>query len=534
MAYFEIPLIQRIWRIKMLFFLQAFILITTSLLLIFIGIYAFRHRKTPGGFSLFLLSSVGTFWSITSFLEMAVLSLETMLIWRNLQQISTFSIPIVMILFTIELTEQPNLKKYLAAASIIPLSALILIFTNEYHHLVRSHYSIEASPLFGDTLIVHSTPLGMVLVSFNFIFPVFGIIILYTYCKRVSQANQKQITLIILSFLLTLLLTWVKVAILEQLRFHISISVLYSPSIIILFYALFKYNFFHLAPIAKDTVFKVVKQGIMVINREGTIIDVNEFGIRLFQTNSLAAGILLNKKVQEVFASWPRISEMLDTEKNHEIKIDRDGGKTYLKLQSYPLYKYKEELAGTVFMIQDITDTKLLELELRTKSETDELTGLKNRRSFQLHFDMQLNIAIKNQSCLSLLMLDLDRFKLINDSYGHSAGDQVLRECADILRETVRGEEIIARLGGEEFGILLPGVNHEQAFTIAERIRNRIRETPVQLADDRILHYTISIGITESDLQNKNFDTMLREADTALYQAKNLSRDCTVIYKNPE
>jgi diguanylate cyclase (GGDEF)-like protein len=89
-------------------------------------------------------------------------------------------------------------------------------------------------------------------------------------------------------------------------------------------------------------------------------------------------------------------------------------------------------------------------------------------------------------------------------------------------------------LGGEEFGILLPGVNREQAFVIAERIRNKIKVTPVQLDDGNTLHYTVSIGITESDQHNKNFDAMLSEADTALYQAKNLSRDCTVIFRNSE
>jgi diguanylate cyclase len=506
----------------------------------YIGIYAFRHRKTPGGFSLFLLSSVGTFWSITSLLEAAAQPLEVMLLWRNLQQISTFSIPIVMILFTIELTEQPNLKKYLTAASIIPLTALILIFTNDYHHLMRSHYSIESSPLFGDTLIVHSTLLGMALVSFNFIFPIFGIIILAAYRKRVSQASQKQITLIIISFLLTLLLTWMKVAFLELLRFHVPISVLYSPSIVILFYAIFKYNFFSLAPIAKDTVFKVVKQGIMVVNREGIIVDVNDYAIQLLkllqlpQNSTSISENPLKKEVQEVFSVWPWVSERLETEKSIELAVEPDGNERYIKLQSYPLFRNGDEFVGNVFMIQDITETKLLELELRTKSETDELTGLKNRRSFQLNYDIQLNLAIKNQSSLSLLMLDLDRFKLVNDNYGHSTGDRVLRECAGILRETVRGEEIIARLGGEEFGILLPGVNREQAFVIAERIRNKIKVTPVQLDDGNTLHYTVSIGITESDQHNKNFDAMLSEADTALYQAKNLSRDCTVIFRNSE
>lgn len=121
---------------------------------------------------------------------------------------------------------------------------------------------------------------------------------------------------------------------------------------------------------------------------------------------------------------------------------------------------------------------------------------------------------------LSILMMDIDHFKKINDSYGHHAGDLVIQSLSTICRNTLRETDIIGRIGGEEFAVVLPQTASHLAIEVAERLREAIADTVFSLEPDVTLHFTVSIGIaTLTDMQN-NIDTLLRFADKALYDAK--------------
>jgi diguanylate cyclase (GGDEF)-like protein len=144
----------------------------------------------------------------------------------------------------------------------------------------------------------------------------------------------------------------------------------------------------------------------------------------------------------------------------------------------------------------DITERRRMDDELRVLATTDFLTGLPNRREFMGRLqEEQGRLQRDIGACAAVLLLDIDHFKRINDEHGHAAGDAVLRQLADLMRESQRKIDMLGRIGGEEFAILLPGTDLDAAAVFGERLRQRVAQTPMQLDDGVTLDITVSIGI---------------------------------------
>jgi diguanylate cyclase (GGDEF)-like protein len=168
------------------------------------------------------------------------------------------------------------------------------------------------------------------------------------------------------------------------------------------------------------------------------------------------------------------------------------------------------------------TDTSA---RLLSQATSDPLTGLLNHRAFQERVESEVGRAQRYERPLALVLLDLDYFKSINDAYGHQAGDAALMQAAQILETCARTGDVLGRIGGDEFALLLPETNAEQALPIAERWAAQFREAPVGVA----AHLTMSAGV--SDLTHANGSReLVRLADGALYAAKSQGRDTIVVY----
>jgi diguanylate cyclase (GGDEF)-like protein len=165
---------------------------------------------------------------------------------------------------------------------------------------------------------------------------------------------------------------------------------------------------------------------------------------------------------------------------------------------------------------------------LRTQADTDELTGLLNRRAFNLRLDNLLQRARLGSMPLTLIEVDIDGFKLINDRFGHAAGDTALVAVAESLRSSVREGEFVARIGGEEFAILLPGVDHLAGLKVAERCR---RQPTADWYTGAPL--TLSAGVATYPVHAMDPEELLHAADTALYAAKSAGRNRVVIACDP-
>ncbi len=179
---------------------------------------------------------------------------------------------------------------------------------------------------------------------------------------------------------------------------------------------------------------------------------------------------------------------------------------------------------GVITLYTDITERKAFERRLIEMATRDELTGLVNRREFFTLAHHEEERAKREGHIVSVMMVDADYFKKINDTYGHAAGDDVLRNLADNCRKIFRKTDVVGRYGGEEFSVILPGAQVDMAKVIAERLRKAIEESVVK-SDKGDIKYTVSIGIASDIGREVKVEEVLDRADRALYTAKAQGRN---------
>jgi diguanylate cyclase (GGDEF)-like protein len=177
---------------------------------------------------------------------------------------------------------------------------------------------------------------------------------------------------------------------------------------------------------------------------------------------------------------------------------------------------------------REVEERRQIEVELRRLATRDPLTDLLNRRSFFEQAGMEWSRTLRHDTTISVLMVDIDHFKQINDSHGHAVGDSTLQEFALLCKRSLRTHDIVGRLGGEEFGILLPQSSSEAAGLVANRLLRQIRDMTFEVAGKQI-RFTISAGIAERQPDDATIDQLLLRADRALYAAKHAGRDQVVL-----
>ncbi|TKD51547.1 sensor domain-containing diguanylate cyclase [Sphingomonas baiyangensis] len=166
------------------------------------------------------------------------------------------------------------------------------------------------------------------------------------------------------------------------------------------------------------------------------------------------------------------------------------------------------------------------ELELRLVAQVDQLTGALTRRGFVEQAEREIARARRNGRFGTLVMIDLDHFKSVNDTHGHAAGDQVLRTISEIISATLRPSDVFGRLGGEEFAVLLPETTGDDAQFVIERLRQAIAAYPITINGSANIHITASFGLAYFTSATTSFESWLKQADAMLYEAKAAGRNC--------
>jgi len=208
----------------------------------------------------------------------------------------------------------------------------------------------------------------------------------------------------------------------------------------------------------------------------------------------------------------------------------RDGHVVHTEVVTTYLLDDAGKPVSILGVSRDVTERKKAERELDKLAQIDELTGLANRRHFMLLAEQELSRMVRYGGVLSVLMMDIDHFKQVNDTYGHHTGDLVLRELGRLCRETLRDVDSVGRIGGEEFAVMLPQTNGTRALEVAERLRQVIERAEVPLERGLPLHFTLSIGVTTMSDVNANIDSLLDQADKALYRAKRGGRNRVCVH----
>lgn len=200
----------------------------------------------------------------------------------------------------------------------------------------------------------------------------------------------------------------------------------------------------------------------------------------------------------------------------------------YHEVLDFALYHIFSTLVGGTLIYYFVNYIRLnseLYIKYKESSQRDSLTGLFNVRSFDYYYNSILTKTMQTKGDCSICIIDVDHFKQINDTYGHLAGDEVLKQLANLFKQLTREEDIISRNGGEEFSIILPHCNYEKAKEIAERIRKKVEEQPFYLSEDQQISLTVSVGIAAYYNELEKPYMLFQEADDALYHAKRSGRN---------
>ena len=231
---------------------------------------------------------------------------------------------------------------------------------------------------------------------------------------------------------------------------------------------------------------------------------------------------VLGDSVADMRSPWHECV-LLGEDVRFEERNETDLSESYSDITFVPRFE-SETVVGFFSLALDITARKRLEAKLKEMADTDSLTGALNRREFAVRANQELERYKRTGKPFAFLIMDLDFFKRVNDTYGHTAGDEALRSLAETCRRTIRPYDILGRFGGEEFVIVFPDTDLDGLRSLAERLRLAVENTPVPTAAGGEIRLTVSIGCTVVR-PDDSLDDLLRRSDTALYESKNTGRN---------
>ena len=208
--------------------------------------------------------------------------------------------------------------------------------------------------------------------------------------------------------------------------------------------------------------------------------------------------------------------------------IDKFGRKYWVEVNIRPLRNQAGQVTHFVSVEREVTQQKELEVRLERLTRTDDLTGLLNRRAFREQLQKEFERYQRHKRGFSIINFDLDFFKQINDKHGHPTGDLVLRELGLFAANFFRRIDCTARVGGEEFSVILPETGEREALEIAESFRLAVKSLTFSQRVD--IHLTTSIGISEVTVDDTSVEAVVERADKAMYAAKQRGRNCSILF----
>lgn len=476
----------------------------------------FQKRNRLSAIFSFLCLVMATYSFFYAF-ELASVSLESIQFFLKLEYFGVAFIPVFWFLLAYRFRFQKSYDiKIILIVFFIPFLTLAISSTNEFHHLLYKEISvIKYKTLYvaelkkGTWYIVSSAYSYLALVSGQ---------ILFFKTWRESKSNKKiQAKLLFIGSVFPLVLSVIYLMGFTPGKID---PMPLSYMIVSLFYytAVFKYDFLEMKEVIRETSFEQINEGIIVTDNKGRLIDFNNTSKTVFSCININ-NIGLNLK---------NLSEFIYSENKTLYEVKHKG--KYYEFRT-TLIKENQKISGKIYIFQDITEKKAMLNKLQYNAKYDFLSQVYNRHELFELAEIELYKSQRYKRALSLLMLDIDFFKKINDTYGHIAGDIVIKELSAKCRERLRPSDIIGRYGGEEFLILLTETPLVNAVVIAEDIRNIIEKSEILFEDKRI-KITISIGVASSSgLKKIELEELINNGDKALYLAKNNGRNRIEIFE---
>jgi diguanylate cyclase (GGDEF)-like protein len=497
---------------------------------ILIGLLAWSQRESRGAkaFTAFMVLVTG--WNITYFFELVTPTPEQTLLWARIGYLFITTCPVALFLFVIQFfgKDQWMRRGLILVMLALPIITNFLVWHPTYYRLIWQEYAfIPVEPGYLPIQIVEYGGWFWVSASYTYILTTISILLMIRYVFVSSTLFRQQAMWIFIASLFPLIFNLVYIFKLIPGFTKDFTPITFSFSGILIALAIFRYKLFDLSPIGREVIIEEIEDGFINIDRLERIVDMNPAAAKIFQVKIKD---LIGKQIQALLPNWNTLLPQNTTDNMENTLILEHGEKKShydLKITTHQDGHRKD--FGTIILLRDITERVLLLQEVQQLAIYDSLTNVFNRRHFFQIAEKLVAQSIRYHRPVSILMLDLDHFKKVNDQYGHTVGDRVLQHFASQCIQNIRSSDIIARFGGEEFIILLPETNERNALMMAERLRQQVAETPTRW-DAQSIQITVSIGLAcfKPSASPVTLDTLIEQADQALYAAKEKGRNQTV------
>lgn len=505
---------------------------------------AWSRRRAQGGFSLFLMLIAITVWNLAGFMVATTIDPSDKILWSKVTYLGAHFTPVFFLIFTIQFTNQHKrlTQWHILPLFILPVLTILLAATNEWHHLIWSDFS--TGPPGSNSYIYHHGPWFWIETIYIICILLVATFTLFRFALRSREVFRYQGEALILGALFPWVGFILYILPINPFPGLDLTAISFAISGAILVFSFFRLHFLELIPVAREYLIENMVDGLLVLDQKNRIIDINPAAKRLL---GFQKRYLIGQDAKMLLANWPVFAHSLTSSGVIETAINlRLPETTYnVDLRVSPLFKRNGELTGHLIVLRDRTRGKHTEEALRKANQElqykleeikklqeklveqalrDPLTGVYNRRYLDVTFDRELSRANRDNYPIMIMMMDIDHFKTINDTYGHKAGDQVLITLAGLLLSRFRQNDILCRYGGDEFLVIMPESYLEGACYRAEMLRQDFEALGIQYGG-KILHTTLSIGIAGYPKHGLTLDSIIQSADIAVYAAKQAGRN---------
>jgi diguanylate cyclase (GGDEF)-like protein len=511
------------------------------------------RRAVPGSLTLGSVLLGCFIWSGAYAMSWSLVGLADKLLWLKIMYFGVLAVPTLFLVFTLKTTHHENwlTPRNLFLLTVEPLIVFLLLWIHTDWFF--SETALKESD--GATVLHLVRGIGFwgnTLYSYSII--LLALTVLGISAWWANPFFRRQYLVIMLASIIPFV-----VSVFTQLNYAALADLDMAPisfgiSGILYVYAVLRYQFMDLLPVARGRLIESMSDGVLVLDARARIVDVNP-AVKKFLEDDRAT--FIGRQISEVSDSWSKnLDPVLDGLETHtEIKLPGKPAR-YFDLRATPLYNDGDgkKPSGHLIVFRDITGRKeverdlrramdrlqtqlieigILQSQLREQAIRDALTNVFNRRYLEETLERELARAEREHYSLCVIMMDLDFFKDINDTYGHEAGDQVLKELAGTVTRQSRHGDFVCRYGGEEFVLVMPNINVEVARLRAEELHQIINSMNISYGVFN-LTTTISMGVAMYPEHGRTKDELLRSADRAMYVAKNTGRNRVVVYPELE
>lgn len=496
------------------------ILMVAGVICLLAGIVVLQTRRNASGaIPLMILMFALSWWDITYSLFWAEAPAPYPNFWLYTTYWGAVVIPPALLTFAMQLCRIDEWLKlpFLLGLCVEPILVLALLFTDPWHGLFFAGQQTQ-----NISMIQNGGPVFWLNIVYSYSLVLISVVILVRRFLQTSEIYKRQIGVILMGVGIPWLANIILISGFSLFPNADTTPITFTIAGLAFTYALIHYHLLDILPIARDVLIESMSDGLVVLDTQNRIVDINPVAEQALGPTNTS---LIGQRSEDAFSAWPDLVHTFNDVKDIRTEVTLgDPPQSYLDLKISPLYDRRNNFLGRLVVWRDITPLKNAQAELQEQAIRDPLTGLYNRRYLNDSLTRELARARRGDYPVTLAMIDIDYFKKLNDTFGHTVGDAVLLSLAKQLLEQTRVSDTVCRYGGEEFLILLPDVTAKIAQKIAERWRRTFQDAHVVHAG-QVINATLSGGIADFPACGNTAEELIIAADKALYQAKAMGRN---------